>query len=121
MKKNYKIILIIIAVVAIAYLAYKWYVNNGFHKVFGGTQPTAEDIACASGGGGGRMIIGSCTKPFVYPIPRGTSQKCFTSEQLGLGEGDSGPAIVTDLNGFGTKWYFNYQSGDRFCYVNKLA
>lgn len=113
--------LIIIAVVIIAaYLGYKWYTNKGLPKAKGGSLPSSSDIACATGAiTGTGKITGSCTKPKMYPLPSGYKEKCFTSDDLGLNEGDQGYSIVTDMNGFGTKWYFNYQSGNNFCYTNK--
>lgn len=114
-----KTFLIILVVLILAYFGYKYFSNKGLPKVSGGTAPTDADKNCAGGSAAGRAIVGSCTKPIVFPVPPGVKEKCFTSEQLGLNEGDSGYAIVTDMNGFGTKWYFNYQSGDRFCYTNK--
>lgn len=117
--KTVKIILILVAIVVGLYFAIKWYLNKDIPRASGGTVPTDADKNCASGGASGKVIVGSCTRPMVFPIPPGVKEKCFTSEQLGLNEGDSVYTIVTDLNGFGTKWYFNYQSGDRFCYTNK--
>lgn len=111
----------IIILGVIIYYAYKYYQNKDNKKVGGGSDPTQADIDCASGGkpNASKMIIGSCTKPRIFPVVKPMREKCFTSEELGgIEEGGSAPSIVTDLNGFGTTWYLNYQSGDRFCYTN---
>lgn len=118
-------IIIIIVVIAAIIFGIKYWNNRGNKKVKGGSVPTADDINCASGGTGAQraanpstsaVIIGNCTKPEIWPVESPMKQKCFTSAELGLSEGDSAPDKVTDSNGFGTTWYFNFQSGDRFCY-----
>lgn len=117
-------ILIIILLLVVAYYGYRYYQNRNIPKAKGGRLPSQDDINCATGGGtGSRMIIGSCTRPRIPldangNLPKPMKQKCFTSDELGLNEGDSGPSIVTDNNGFGTTWYFNFQSGNNFCYTN---
>lgn len=119
MKTFFKIVGFIAAVLAFI-LFFRWMSNKGTKKVKigAGSAPTQADKNCASGGNAGDKIIGSCTKPMIYPLPPRWKEKCFSSDELGLQEGDQGYSVVTDNNGFGTKWFFNYQSGDRFCYTN---
>lgn len=114
---------VIVAVVTIAvisaagFFGYRWYQNKDVKKVRGGRLPTPSDVDCATGGLNKR-IIGICSKPIIDPriMPSSMKQKCFTSDELGLTEGQPGPDKVTEQNGFGTTWYLNYQSGDNFCY-----
>ena|SRR3990172_5152443 len=113
-----KNVLTVLLVIVLLYVAYKLIARSGSNKVKGGSPPNAEDIACASGTPIGR-IVGSCTRPKVYPIRSPIREKCFTSEELNVAEGEEGPSKVTDNNGWGTTWFLNYQSGDRFCYVNR--
>lgn len=110
--------LIVIGILISLHYVTKYYNNINIKKVSGGTLPNQSDIDCASGGTNtvGKMIIGNCTKPVIYPVDKPMREKCFTSEELGLNEGDTGPDKVTDQNGFGATWFFNYQSGDHFCY-----
>ena len=111
--------LLAISVIVLIYYGSKYYKNKDLQKVSGGSAPRQEDIDCATGGGGGegKRIIGNCTKPVIYPVVKPMKEKCFTADELGITkEGQAGPPIVTENNGFGTTWYLNYQSGDRFCY-----
>src|SRR3990172_9155876 len=109
-------VLIVLLVIVLLWVAYKLIVRSGSKRVDGGSPPSSDDVACASGTPTSR-IIGSCTRPKLYPVRPPIREKCFTSEELGLVEGDTGPSKVTDNNGWGTTWWFNYQNGDRFCYV----
>lgn len=109
-------VIVILALIA-AYYGYRYYQNKDLPRAKGGSAPTDEDKNCASGGTSGLKIIGMCTKPHVFPVPPKVAEKCYSSDELGLKEGDSGYAAVTD--NFGKKWFFNYQSGDRFCYTDK--
>lgn len=116
--KPIHVFLIVLAII-IFIGGYKLYSTKDNKKVSGGTPPNADDIACASGANASAKIIGNCTKPRLYPVYPGVKEKCFNSETLGLSEGDTGPSKVTEASGFGKTWYFNYQSGDRFCYTDK--
>lgn len=110
------VILVIVILMGLHY-GIKYYNNRNNKKVKGGSLPNQDDINCASGGGAAAgKITGNCTKPVIYPVQSPMREKCFTSDELGLSEGDAAPDKVTEANGFGTTWYYNYQSGDRFCF-----
>lgn len=118
MKTAGKVILVLSIVVA-AYFGIKWLQNRNAKKVSGGAEPGADEKLCASGGSNLKTIIGSCTKPLFITTGLDVKEKCFTSASLNLDEGDLPWPEVVDANGFGKRWYFNYQSGDKFCYVDK--
>lgn len=120
MKINkYIIVIILVAIALISFVIYKLNKSKGSKKIVGkGFIPTASDAPCQSAPSV-NSIIGTCTKPILYPVPPDIKQKCFNSETLGLSENDLGPSKVTENNGFGKTWYFNYQNGNKFCYVDR--
>lgn len=107
-------LLYLLLLAGLAYLVYRWYTNKDVPKVQGGSGPTATTEDCRTGGGGARLTE-QCTRP-KYNVAGGVKQKCWTSEELG--DLEFGPETIVEQYGVGKKWYYNFQSGNKFCYVD---
>lgn len=113
--KNYWLLYLLVGA-GLAYAGYMIYINRNLPKVKGGAKPTAEDEACRVGASsGGSRLTEQCTRP-NYNVEVGVKQKCWTNEELG--GLDFGPEIIVENFGAGKKWYYNFQSGNKFCYVD---
>lgn len=73
----------------------------------------------------GDIVAGKpqCTKPTYAIADSKINEMCFTADQLGVSEGQNIPLQVWVKTGFfdifPTLWYFNYQSMDKYCYIDK--